>query len=82
MASVKFEKDSLEWCMFQDYWKLCQELWVPEDRDEYWSWVVKRVSEFMEKYENMDLAKKIALGLLDTLEEKERNLQNEIRTDH
>lgn len=49
MASKKFGKGSPEWNMFQDYWKLCQEFWIPEDTDEYWEQFIDSGNNFLEK---------------------------------
>lgn len=68
MASVKFEKGSREWYMFQDYWKLCQKYWIPEDNDKYWDDIVKESGDFMKKYRDIRLSKELALILIDNLE--------------
>ena len=31
MASTIFPKGSDEWMMFQDFYKICQRYWLPED---------------------------------------------------
>lgn len=68
MASVKFEKGSSEWYMFQEYWKLCQKFWIPEDNDDYWEEVVKETDDFYKKYKNIILTKGIVLALVECLE--------------
>lgn len=68
MAEKKIAKGSEEWMMFQDYWKLCQSLWIPEDSDEYWGMAIKSVDEFYKKY-NTVFAKHFALGLINALDE-------------
>lgn len=68
MASVKFEKGSSEWYMFQEYWKLCQKFWIPEDNDEYWEEVVKETNDFYEKYKDINLGKEIALAFLKSID--------------
>ena len=71
MASVKFQKGSEEWMMFQDYYKLVQKYYIPEDTDEYWEEVVKEVDIFVKKYQaNVPLARNIALAFANTLEEE------------
>ena len=77
MASVKFEKGSCEWYMFQDYWKLCQKFWNPEDNDKYWEAVVSETNNFYEKHKDVMLSKEIMLALIDCLEKKNKeNLSN------
>ena len=71
MASVKFEKSSSEWLMFRDYWNLCQEYWEPDMDDRYWEELIHKADEFCTKYRNIPLSKKIMIGLLEVLEEKE-----------
>lgn len=73
MASVRFEKGSEEWLMFQDYWKLCQKYWDVENSDEYWDELIKESEEFLKKYESIPLARKMSMAFLDTQEEKYKN---------
>ena len=71
MASVKFQKGSEEWMMFQDYFKLVQDYYIPEDTDEYWEEVIREVDIFAKKYQgNVPLARGIALAFVTTLEEE------------
>lgn len=79
MASKRFEKDSEEWRMFTEFWKICQQFWEPEDNDEYWDKVIDSTNEFHKKYKtNNDIfARKIVLALIDTLEEKARQIIND-----
>lgn len=78
MASVKFEKGSQEWTLFQDYWKLCQEFWETEGNDEYWQQAVKAADDFIKKYrgKNEFFARKLASALMDTISEKEKERKN------
>lgn len=73
MASVRFEKGSEEWLMFQDYWKLCQKYWGVENSDQYWDELIKESNEFLKKYEIIPLARIISNAFLDTQEEKCKN---------
>lgn len=70
MSSVKFQKGSPEWYMFQDYWKLCQKFWIPEKNDNYWENMVNETREFMKKYEDITLASGLAIALIDDLENR------------
>ena len=47
---AELKKGSEEWEMFQDYWKLCKEVWLPEENDEYWKMVADQAEEFHKKY--------------------------------
>lgn len=73
MACVKFEKGSREWLMFQDYWKLCQEFWIPDDNDGYWEDLVQEIDIFYEKYKDVILTEGLALKLLESLKKKSKN---------
>lgn len=73
MASVKFEKGSREWYMFQDYWKLCQKFWIPEDNDNYWEEIFREIDDFYKKYKDIILTKGIALALVECLEKVYKN---------
>ncbi len=72
MASVRFEKGSKEWLMFQDYWKLCQEFWGIEENDEYWDTAVRETSEFYKKYKDVVLSKYLAIAFSDSLAERNK----------
>lgn len=68
----KFEKNSSEFRMFGDFWKLCQSVWNVEDDDDYWEKVVRWTGVFSKRYESIGLAEKLAAALLSDLEEKYR----------
>jgi|GEM_PF-314001 len=70
MASANFGKDSIEWEMFGEYWKMCQKLWVVEDNNEYWDTVIKETGEFARKYESVSLAKELAMSLVADLDKR------------
>lgn len=68
MAGCKFQKGSEEWQMFNDFWKLCQEYWEPEENQEYWDKLILEASKFVEKYAAYPLAKEIAMGFVCSTE--------------
>lgn len=74
MASVKFEKGSREWYMFQDYWRLCQKFWIMENNDKYWDDVVDESGDFIEKYKDIDLAKGLACAFVDILDSQNKEV--------
>lgn len=78
MAEKKFSKGSEEWQMFQDYWKLCQKLWILEESDEYWEQVIKLSQEFHEKY-NTVFSKHAAIALINSLDEKYKKEHGTVR---
>lgn len=69
MAEVKFQKGSEEWLMFQDYYKIIQKYYIPESKDSYWDAVVEEMDAFCKKYQQVLLARKIAMAFLKTMEE-------------
>ena len=68
---VKIEKNSKEWNMFSDYWKLLQDLWGVEESDDYWQDVRNRVEEFSNKYGSFGVS--LSVALLNELERRSRN---------
>ena len=52
MAEYNFLKGSKEREAFNDIYTICQELWIPEDKDEYWEKVVSETDRLAEKYNN------------------------------
>ena len=76
MAGKKIVKGSEEWQMFQDFWKLAQEIWEPEDTDEYWESVDKKTKVFYEKYHTLSsnvnnfirYARGFAIGIINALD--------------
>ena len=52
MAEYKFSKGSKEREAFNDIYTICQDLWIPEDKDEYWESVVSETDRLAEKYNN------------------------------
>lgn len=66
----RFAKDTDEWMLFTDFWKLCQKYWIPEDRDEWWNEALKAIDEFVKKHNKTSFAKGLALVLIQELEIK------------
>lgn len=52
MAEYKFLKGSKEREAFNDIYTICQDLWIPEDKNEYWEKVVSETDRLAEKYNN------------------------------
>lgn len=63
------EKGSEEFQMFQDFWALYKNYGIAEQSDEYWEELLKASDEFCRKY-NSTLARKLALAVIETLEEQ------------
>lgn len=69
MAAVKFDAKSPEFIMFNEYWKLVQYFYTPENTDEYWQAFVKAQAEFLDKYPD-GLGRELSKALLIYLEKK------------
>lgn len=79
MASQKIGKESAEWGIWADLWKMLQEFAVPEDSDAYWGGLVRKAHEIDQKYNGNALARKGALMITEYLDAKwrrERNVSN------
>lgn len=77
MAEIKFQKGSEEWLMFQEYYKIIQKYYIPESNDIYWDSVVEEMDGFCKKYQQVPLARKIAMAFLKTMEEELEKGKNE-----
>lgn len=75
MASVKFEKGSEEWMMFQDFWKLCQEYWNVEDNDDYWKNLIADCDCFYKKYKEISIARNLVYALSNSLEQSYKQMK-------
>lgn len=71
----RFVKGSEEWVIFQDFYKLCQKVWIIEDSDKYWNHVKEEIDNFWQKYKDDIFAKHLGFSILNTLEEKVRNTE-------
>ena len=67
MAEQRFVKGTEEYVMFNDFWKLCQSFWVPEDTDEYWQKLHDAAKEFGK---HSRFARFLALVYISEMEQK------------
>ena len=67
----KLEKQDKEWQMFNEYYKIYQDFYVPEDNDEYWETLIDVSCEFANKY-NTNFARNI---IIEYIESRERILK-------
>lgn len=70
MAKVRFEKGSMAWRMFTDFYRLCQEYWEPEDTDQWWEEAAEKTGQFAEAYGNSAFVRGLALAVMVGAEEK------------
>ena len=73
-AEQKFQKGSEEWMMFQEYYKIVQEFYIPEDTDKYWGGLHEAVTTFEKKY-SIPLAKHLAVAMYRTMDEVFNSVQ-------
>lgn len=72
----KFEKGTIEYQMFLDYWNLCQKYWIPEPKnsENYDLWweehVIKETDEFVRRHNNHPFAAYLVVALVSYLGEK------------
>lgn len=67
---IKFKKESKEYQMILDFWNMCQNFWVPEDRDEYWMDLIKATDGFAAKYKELSISEDLAVALIMYLQKK------------
>lgn len=78
MAGKNFTKNSPEWNMFRDFYKICEQYWIPEDNDSYWHEVIKVTDEFIQKYKDVHPAvRSMTLGFISGLEDIVWELRDE-----
>ena len=53
----KLDKSTKEFQMMQEFWRIWQEYYIPEDNDEYWKKLVEEADAFTRKYnETLELS--------------------------
>ncbi len=73
MAETKFIKGSLEFDLFQDYWKMIQKYYITEETEAYWKAVCDDIGNFSKRYEKTsaeELARALALAAMHFFDEK------------
>lgn len=68
MAEQKFVKGTDEYDMFNDFWKLCQRFWIPENKPEYWQKLHDAAVSFGNTHGTF--AKTLALAYISEMERK------------
>ena len=71
MARQTFAKDSRERLMLADFYRLCEDYWIPEplqkdNPDDYWGKLIKAADAFIVKYDGNVFARNLAMALMDT----------------
>lgn len=70
MAYKKFNKDTQEFQMFQEFWSIFQNFGQVENTEEYWNDLVDNARRFAEKYG--DYGKQLMLATLEEFERKSK----------
>lgn len=71
----EFEKNSPEFQMVGEIWKILKENFITETKDEYWETLIKQVDDYAKKYEHEkshELATGLGMALLAFLEKKSK----------
>lgn len=72
----KIEKGTEEFVMFSDFYKIIQDYYIVENSDKFFEEVKEKMDEFHKKYQNIPIAKHLAIAILDNLAEQERGMTN------
>ena len=56
-AEQRFVKGTEEYVMFNDFWKLCQSFWMPEDSDDYWKKLIDSLKNLKKPFCKIHLAR-------------------------
>jgi hypothetical protein len=72
MSSKRFEKGSLEFSMFGEFWKLCQKHWIIENKDKYFDDLINDCEKFAKDFSGTKMSKHLALALLNFVDESEK----------
>lgn len=67
-AKQQFVKGTEEYVMFNDFWKLCQSFWIPENTDEYREKLYRACQNFAQVH-GAFLAP-LAIGFYNSMERK------------
>lgn len=73
MAYKRFDKDSMEFKMFNEFWQVFQQFGEVEQTEIYWESLTNRCREFAKKYG--EFGKQLMLVAFEELER--RSVQNE-----
>ena len=68
MLKKKLDKATKEFEMFQEYWKIIQDFYIPEETDEYWEEINRTLNEFSRRHGKF--AYDLAIAFLDEQDRK------------
>ena len=75
MASVKFNKDSPEFKLLNEFWAFLQKFYIPEDTDEYWQAFIVEYDEFIRRHPGDELARQLLKAFQIYLEKQLKIIQ-------
>lgn len=70
MGAKNFAKESMEFNMFTDFWRLSQTYYIPEQTEKYWDQLLNEIHVFAERYINISLATELAIALTNDLNKR------------
>lgn len=79
MARYSFKKGSKEWNMMGDFFRICENFWIPpseEESDEYWDEFIKVSEEFSEKYDHNRFATALMVFLMGFKDEEAKEAEH------
>lgn len=68
MLKKKLDKTTKEFEMFQEYWKIIQDFYIPEETYEYWEEINRTLNEFSRRHGKF--AYGLAIAFLDEQDRK------------
>ena len=74
MSSVKLGRDTEEFKMFHEYWRIVQEYWSVEENKPYWEALIEAIGRFTERFNN-----ELALGLAQAFFEAQEKKFKEVK---
>ena len=66
----KIGKDEKEFQFFRDFWGFYENNYYPENTDIYWDKLVKEGNDLCFKYNDISIARKLILAVIQELEER------------
>lgn len=77
MGDFRFTKDSYEFQMFGEIWKIVEKLYTPDESDAYFSFFQDNVQGFYDKWKGTDeeMAKALTIMCIDIINGRYKKLK-------
>lgn len=72
----RFEKNSREFEMFGEFYKLCQKHWINDGTDMYYGGLVADCEDFCDRFAEVAFAKHLVMALLNFAEDGQYPTKN------